>query len=140
MDGFNFSLKLSPRFFDLDVYRHVNNAAYSTYCEEARVAYCRHLDIFVPSRGKTGFVIAKAELEFLSPVKLGEEVEIFIRSQNLGRARFQFAYLMTVREPFREVFRGRTDCVCWNLEKNKPAPLETRERELMIRFEEGTHG
>ena len=140
MDDFNFSIRLKPRFFDLDVYRHVNNAAYSTYCEEARVAYCRHLDIFGPSRGKVGFVIAEAELRFLSPVKLGEEVEIFIRSESLGRATFEFAYLMTVRDPCRTVFTGRTKCVCWDLKKSKPAPLGPRERKIMTQFEEGPNG
>ncbi len=140
MDGFNLSIRLRPRFFDLDVYRHVNNAVYSTYCEEARAAYCRHLDIFLPHKKKIGFVIAKAELEFLSPVELGEELEIFIRSGNLGRARFDFTYLMNSLVRDKAVFKGRTTCVCWDLARQRPAPLDSRERRIMTDFEEGARG
>ncbi len=140
MSGFRFSTRIRPRFFDLDVYRHVNNSVYATYCEEARVAYCRHLDIFQPGRGMVGFVIARAAFEFLSPVTLGEELEISIRAEELGRARFEFAYRMVSPARDKTVFTGRTTCVCWDLEKHRPAPLPARERRIMTGFEEGDRG
>ncbi len=140
VSDFNFSIRLTPRFFDLDVYRHVNNAVYSTYCEEARAAYCRHLNIFLPDRKMIGFVIAKAEMEFLAPVKLGEDLEVFIRSANWGRARFDFFYLITGRNLGKNVFRGRTTCVCWDVNRKKPVPLDSRERAIMGEFESGSRG
>ena len=140
MPEFRFSTKIRPRFFDLDVYRHVNNSVYATYCEEARVAYCRRLDIFQPGQGKVGFVVSKAAFEFLSPVTLGEELEIFIRAQDLGRARFDFAYLMVSLDRDKTVFKGLTTCVCWDLARQKPAPLAPRERGIITEFEEGGRG
>lgn len=131
-----FSIRLKPRFFDLDVYRHVNNAAYLTFLEEARAAYCQELDLFFRPGSGIGFVIARAELEFKAPVGFGEELEIFIHSRNWARHRFEFAYRLESLTKERLVMKAKTVCVCYDLQADKAAPLPQRERRIMETYEE----
>ena len=50
---FKHKLKINVRFADLDAMQHVNNAAYLTYLEEARIDYFNSL--FHRNKGKIGF-------------------------------------------------------------------------------------
>jgi len=135
----HFSIRLKPRFFDLDVYGHVNNAAYLTYLEEARVAYCQQLAVFSPPSG-IGLVIARAEVEFKAPVTLGEELEIFISSRNWVRHKFEFVYRILALTTKRLVLKATTVCVCYDLQAGRAVSLPQKERRIMENFEEADLG
>jgi acyl-CoA thioester hydrolase len=137
MPEFKFHLDLRPRFFDLDAFRHVNNAVYLTYCEEDRAAYCRRLGIFLlQDRAEpVSFVIARAELEFKSPVTYGEELRVFIRAEKFSRHGFELAYRIESLTRRRLVLTARTKCVCWDVEGARLAALPERERAAMAAFE-----
>lgn len=91
MDGFPFVHRDRVRFRDVDAWGHVNNAVYLTYCEDARMAYLAHLGI-VRSVQDAQMILARAELDFRSPTRVGEELEVGVRPGRVGTKSFVLDY------------------------------------------------
>ncbi|WP_018111564.1 acyl-CoA thioesterase [Thermus igniterrae] len=129
MEGFPVVVPVEVRFRDLDALGHVNNAVYLSYFEVARVAYFAHLERDWLAKGH--FILARAEVDFLRPVHLGDRVEVGVRVVRLGRSSFDMEYLLTAQgEP---AARGKTVQV-W-LEGGRPAPLPPAIRERIEALE-----
>lgn len=88
MDGFDFVHRESVRFRDLDGMGHVNHAVFLTYMESARLAYFKSLGIG-PDNPLEGVILARAEVDFRSPVELGEQVEVGVRTGRIGTKSFE---------------------------------------------------
>ena len=86
MNGFDFVHRESVRFRDLDGMGHVNHAVFLTYMESARLAYFRSLGL--GQNPLEGLILARAEVDFRSPIELGEEVEVGNRVERIGTKSF----------------------------------------------------
>jgi acyl-CoA thioester hydrolase len=93
MDGFPFVHRETVRFRDTDGMGHVNNAVFSTYLEQARLAW------FGQARfGEAGepplsdVILARTEIDFRSPLRTGEVVEVGVRTSRLGTKSFELEY------------------------------------------------
>ena len=91
MSGFRYVHRDQVRFRDLDAWGHVNNAVYLTYCEDARMAYLAHLGI-VRSVEEAQMILARAEIDFRSPTRVGEELEVAVRPGRVGTKSFELEY------------------------------------------------
>jgi acyl-CoA thioester hydrolase len=76
------------RFNDCDPMGHVNNAVFSTYLEQARLAWFGS-DEEMPL---TDVILARTEIDFRSPVAVGETVEVSVKPTHLGTKSFELAY------------------------------------------------
>ena len=76
------------RFRDLDGMGHVNNAVFSTYLEQARLAWFGTSETLPLS----DVILARTEIDFRSPVAVGETVEIGVRASRLGTKSFELEY------------------------------------------------
>jgi acyl-CoA thioester hydrolase len=76
------------RFRDCDPMGHVNNAVFSTYLEQARLAWFGS-DGEMPL---SDVILARTEIDFRSPVTVGETVEVSVRPARLGTKSFELAY------------------------------------------------
>ncbi len=118
------------RWSDMDAYAHVNNTAYLSYLEQARVAL--FFDRYDASFSQ-GTVISRHEIDYLRPVVYHPEplrVEIWI-SQIRG-ASFTVHY---------EVFDGQvlaarasTTCVTFDFPTGRPRRLTPDERAVLVGF------
>jgi acyl-CoA thioester hydrolase len=117
------------RFRDLDPMGHVNNAVYLTWIENARIEFLRALGAFdSPYTREMTMILARAEVDFRSPLSFGEEVEITVRLDRLGTKSFDLAY--ELRAGDRVAAEARTVLVTYDYEKAAPIeiPAEWRER------------
>ena len=71
------------RFRDCDPMGHVNNAAYSTYLEQARIAVLGGLE---------PFILARVEIDFRSELRSGEEIEVRTRCPRIGTRSFDLEH------------------------------------------------
>jgi acyl-CoA thioester hydrolase len=71
------------RFRDCDAMGHVNNAVYSTYLEQARIAVLGGLD---------PFILARVEIDFRAELRAGEEVEVRSRCSRIGTKSFDLEH------------------------------------------------
>jgi acyl-CoA thioester hydrolase len=74
------------RFNDCDPMGHVNNAAYSTYLEQARIGVLGGLD---------PFILARVEIDFRAELRAGEEVEVRTRCARIGTKSFDLEHLIS---------------------------------------------
>ncbi len=85
---------------DVDTLGHVNNAVYLSYIEHARVLMFKE---YFAKYGNFHFVIARAEIDYLRPLFLLDDVEVVAWVSRIGRTSFTIDY---------EVYNGRGElCV-----------------------------
>ncbi len=71
------------RFRDCDAMGHVNNAVFSTYLEQARIALLGGLE---------PFILARVEIDFRSELRAGEEIEVRSRCPRIGTKSFDLEH------------------------------------------------
>jgi acyl-CoA thioester hydrolase len=129
MDGYSFVHAETARFRDLDPMAHVNNAVYLTWIENARIEFLRALGAFdeVDTSGMT-MILARAEVDFRSPVTFGEQVELGVRVSRFGTKSFDLEYEVRVGE--RLVAEAKTVLVAYDYATSSPKeiPNEWRQR------------
>lgn len=126
MDGFDFVHPESVRFRDLDGMGHVNNAVFMTYMESARLAYFRSLGL--GRNPLEGLILARAEIDFRSPIELGEQVEVGVRTGRMGTKSFDLE--QEVRADGRLAAEGTFVLVGYDYTANqsREIPADWRER------------
>ena len=95
MEGFPFVHSEVVRFSDLDAFGHVNNAIFSVYVEQARLAWFGR-----PAAGEPmalrDVILARTEIDFRSPVVFGETVDVGARPKRVGTKSFEFEFELRV--------------------------------------------
>ena len=122
MEGFPFVHRESVRFRDLDGMGHVNNAVYSTYLEQARLAWFG-TDTEMPL---SDVILARTEIDFRSPLAFGETVEIGVRPVRLGTKSFDLEYELW--SDGRLVAEARSVLVGYDYDRARSAPIPERWR------------
>lgn len=91
--------EIAVRFADTDAMGHVNNAAYMTYCEIARVAYYEEVSghpLPVGVHGADeGMILAEARVTYRSPAFYGETLTVETRATRRGRSSFTLEHRIT---------------------------------------------
>lgn len=97
-EDFKHKTKIKVRFSDLDAMRHVNNAKYLTFLEEARIDYFSSL--FDRKKDSLDFeaVVARIEIDYLFPIHLGDEVEVFTRISKIGNKSVDVEHIVAVKK------------------------------------------
>jgi acyl-CoA thioester hydrolase len=126
MDGFDFVHREAVRFRDLDGMGHVNNAVFMTYMESARLAFFKSLGL--GRNPLEGLILARAEVDFRSPIELGEEIEVGSRPGRIGTKSFDLH--QEVRADGRLAAEGKFVLVAYDYTTNRSLelPSEWRER------------
>jgi acyl-CoA thioester hydrolase len=127
VDGFDFVFREEVRFRDLDGMGHVNHAVFLTYMESARLAYFKSLGLGAQNPLEA-LILARAEVDFRSPVELGEEIEVGVRPGRLGTKSFHLE--QEVRADGRLAAEGRFVLVAYDYARasSQELPAEWRER------------
>ncbi len=111
------------RFSDLDGFGHVNNAVFSTYLEQARLAWFGEEDGPMPLRD---VILARTEIDFRSPVVHGETVEIGVRPTRVGTKSFELEY--ELRSAGRVVAEAKSVLVGYDYDRAASVPVPDRWR------------
>lgn len=131
----SFSIRLTTRWSEEDNHGVLNNAAYLTLQEEARLAYFRNLDLMQGRRFP--FVLAQANTRFLAPGTGGAEVLVEARTTHVGTRSFRQSYRI------REATSGTVWCeaeavlVCIDAE-GASAPMSAAFRARVTAFEDAS--
>jgi acyl-CoA thioester hydrolase len=122
IDEFRHRTRLEVRFRDIDAFRHVNNAAFFTYIEQARIRYlCDLLDIEAVER--LPMILAAVQIDFKSPILYGQEVEIGTRVDWIGNTSFSMSHHLTASPGARVVAKAATILVAYDYETEAAIPV-----------------
>jgi acyl-CoA thioester hydrolase len=116
------------RFRDLDPMGHVNNAVFLTYLEQARVAF------FSEAGAATGLeemnmIVARVEIDYKAPVRLGQEVEVSVRASRFGTKSFDLDYELRVDGEI--VVVAKSVQVAYDYDRREPVPVPAAWREKL---------
>jgi acyl-CoA thioester hydrolase len=126
VEGFDFVHREAVRFRDLDGMGHVNNAVFMTYMETARLNYFRSLGL--GDNPLEGMILARAEVDFRSPIELGEQIEVGVRTGRIGTKSFDLE--QEIRADGRVAAEGKFVLVAYDYTTNqsREIPVSMRER------------
>lgn len=133
VDDFRFSAPISLRWSDLDEFGHVNNAIYSTYLEEGRIAYFKN---GIPWNWRVEkFLLARVEINFKRELKMEHDSYIYMRCSSFGKSSFVFDYLIVDKVRNIEIANARSVQVFIDTETGVPQALSTDIKQRFINFE-----
>jgi acyl-CoA thioester hydrolase len=115
------------RFRDLDPMGHVNNAVFLTYLEQARVAFFSEMGA-ATGLEDMNMIVARVEIDFKAPVRLGQEVEVSVRVSRFGTKSFDLDYELRVDGGLVAV--AKSVQVAFDYSRREPVavPAEWREK------------
>ena len=129
--------QLQIRWADLDAFKHINNAAYLVFMQEARADFTWFSRI---ARGEepmlADMVVARAEVDYLSPIhQTGTMLDVEIYIEKVSNSSFVMVYEMSQGGTLRA--RGKTVQVGVDMETEKARRLRDHEREFLNQYLEG---
>jgi acyl-CoA thioester hydrolase len=136
MPSFRFHYPIEIRYADLDPQGHVNNAAFLTYFEQARVHYLIDLGLFGKDQSflEIGIIIAEATVVFKAPVLFGTDVRIGVCVSRIGNKSMTMEYEMT--DTSGTVYAtGSTAIVTFDYKTHATIPIPEAWREKISAFE-----
>lgn len=79
---------ISPRWYELDPYRHVNHSVYVQYFEVARIALLEEIGFGIDKMADVGssIVVTEIRTRFLAPATLGDDLIIETELVEMRRA------------------------------------------------------
>jgi acyl-CoA thioester hydrolase len=134
IDEFRHRTRLEVRFRDIDAFRHVNNAAFFTYIEQARIRYLIDL-LDVEAVERLPMILAAVQIDFRSPILFGQEVEIGTRVDWIGNTSFSMSHHLTANPQARVVAEAATILVAYDYTTEKPMPVLDAWRDAFRRWE-----
>jgi acyl-CoA thioester hydrolase len=121
------------RWSDMDAYQHINNTAYLSYLESARVAMFFHrFEGF-----SSGTVIARHEIDYLRPVVFHPEplrLELWIDTVRAASFVVHYDVIDTAVPGGRLAARAATTCVTVDFAADRPRRLTDEERAILAGF------
>jgi acyl-CoA thioester hydrolase len=131
LDKFKFSIPVALRWSDLDALKHVNNARFLTFFEEARIAYFRNIGW---DWQKDGLIIARNEINYRKPVFLADEPVIHLRCARIGSKSFDIEYLMLDKlgNPLAD---GKTVLVVFDYQLDHAVVLPDATKQKLLDFD-----
>lgn len=132
---FRFKMKLDIRWSDMDEMRHVNNAVYLTYFEQARVYYFHEACQW--NWKEIGAILANAHVDYLRPVVFPNDTYVYVRTSRLGNKSFEVSYIITsiVKGVEELTTTGSTTMVMFDYKTNSSVPMPDHLRERLSSYE-----
>lgn len=135
--NFKHKTKIKIRFSDLDAMKHVNNATYLTFLEEARIKYFN--DLFNKKESDLDYqaVVGRIEIDYLYPIVLGDNVEVFTRISKIGNKSLDVQHIVAIRKEDKIIKAAvsLTKLVYYDYQSQTTKPIPHQEREVILKFE-----
>lgn len=128
------SIILSPRYYDQDGFRHINNANYLSYIEEGRIHFLiENADIFQDFLNHDKLlVITSLEAHFLQPGFYHRNYKINTYLDDLKKIRGTFYQEIEDQSNAKKVFAAEVNWVILD-KKLKPIPVNDTFEKLILR-------
>jgi len=129
--GFTYSIELEPQFRDLDPNGHVNQAVYSSYCEQARTKYWE--EIIGQRHDRADVALVKSEFEFSAEITLGQTVTVYQRINELGESSIPIDY--EIRTNGETAATGSVVMLSYDIEERAAKPIPDFWRDAIVEYE-----
>jgi len=119
--------RIPIRWGDMDAMRHVNNAVYFRYMEQARIEWFSSIDLGPDMFSGEGPVVVNAHCSFLQQLKFPGEIEVLTYVGAPGRSSFEtMCEIRRVDSPDIIVAEGGAKVVWVNYAREKSVALNPK--------------
>ena len=134
---FKHKIKIKVRFSDLDAMKHVNNATYLTYLEEARIKYFNNLFNLKEEDLEYKAVIGRIEIDYIYPIVLGDEIEVYTRISELGHKSVKVEHVIAIKKDdgLIKAATSVTKLVYYDYKTHKTKIIPEKEKKRIAMFE-----
>jgi acyl-CoA thioester hydrolase len=142
LQSFRFRWRIQMRWSDMDEMKHVNNAVYLTYFEEARLRYL-HETLEIPYRDvDTRMIIARNTVDYVYPLFFTDEPYLYIRCTHIGNKSFELEQTIVNEKEGQKnlIAKGSTVMVTYNYKLNQSVVIPDSWRERFYQHEESITG
>lgn len=123
-DLYDHMYEIIPRFRDLDTLRHVNNAVYGTYFEEARIRFLHTIPELNTDLGKTrALVMVHLSIDYRSPITYPSELLIGSRLEQTGNTSIHTVQACFNKKDYEIKAVAKSVLVWYDTIRQKPAKL-----------------
>ncbi|MDL4840611.1 acyl-CoA thioesterase [Aquibacillus rhizosphaerae] len=121
---FTFSIPITPRFQETDMFGHVNNTAAFIYFEEARIQYLKKAGLFLELTDKTKPIpiVADLQCDYHKQIFFGDLLQLYVKLHYIGTTSFDIHYLVKNQDD-QLCITGRGRMVQINPQSGKPTPF-----------------
>ncbi|MCZ2258059.1 acyl-CoA thioesterase [Sporosarcina sp. G11-34] len=131
---FSFSVPVTVRFSETDMFGHLNNTVPFTYFEFARIEYLKHLGLmnnWLHESSEKMVVVADLQCDFLKQVFFDESLRINVKMASVGTSSGDIHYMATDAKD-EIVFTGRGSIVQINKVTGKGEPWTEEEKSFFV--------
>ena len=136
--SFRHSTRIRVRNYEIDWQGIVHNANYLLYFETGRIAYLEQIGIPVSIdtiRGESRIVVARNEINYRSPARFGEELDVRTRVAYIRDTSFAFEGLIEEASTARLVAENVSVHVWLDEVSGRPVRVADEFRRLVVAFE-----
>src|SRR5919202_6660255 len=123
MPPFRYSALTRVGFSDTDAQGIVYYGRYLPYFDQARVEYHRHLGLLDVELGRCEFVMRASHVVYEAPARFDDLLEVFVRTQRLGRTSMASAYAAYRVEDDALMCTAEQVLVLVDLDDRRPFPI-----------------
>jgi acyl-CoA thioester hydrolase len=122
--GFPVVVEESVSWAEMDAFRHVNNAVFFRYFEDARVEYLVRIGLVGdPRSGGLGPILASTHCRFRRPIVYPDRLRVGARTAEVREDRFVMEYRVVSTAQEAVAAEGGAVVVCYDYGSSAKAPL-----------------
>jgi len=132
---FRHSTPVQIRFSDCDLLGHVNNAVYQQFFDYARLQYFRKVLAAELDLRKYAVMVATITIDYLSPIPLDDEIEIYTRIDTIGNKSIGMVQQVYSKKNNEIRASNKAVLVCFSTEKKTTISLPDTWRSRFLSFD-----
>ena len=129
MIDYQFKLNFEVRDYECDLQKIVNNANYQHYLEHARHLFLKQkgLDFASLAEGGINLVIVRIEIDYLYPLRSGDQFFVGVNRERISRLRFGFLQDIYRRPDNKSIAKAKVIVTSVNEDGRPYLPKEIEE-------------
>ena len=118
LEDFYFQHQINTRFIDIDAFKHINNATFLSYFEDARRCFFERWGINLKEKS---LIVASIKIDYLSQLQHPSKLVIGQRVSRVGTKSFDILSVLFLKN--KQICFATTTVVCYNFTNKTSIPL-----------------
>ena len=120
LDDFPFHHTIKTRWRDLDAFRHVNNATFLSYIEDARILFFKRWGINLKEKS---LIVASVKIDYINQLKHPSNIIIGQKVSRLGTKSYDIQSAVFEKESKLLICCSTITSVCYDFINKKTVPI-----------------
>ena len=120
LDDFPFHHSIKTRWRDLDAFRHVNNATFLSYIEDARILFFKRWGINLKEKS---LIVASVKIDYINQLKHPSNIIIGQKISRLGTKSYDIQSAVFEKESKLLICCSTITSVCYDFINKKTVPI-----------------